>query len=720
MYDETEYIYQEFQTHFSEKKNEPIILYGLGKNTGELLNRIQEYHIVGLMDGKKKEGSIWGKPVLDYEDVLRLNVKIIVIIARPAVIGVIYHRISEFCTNNGIDIYDVNGNDLSEVYVNQENDIPYFRKSIRDLEEEVEKHDIISFDVFDTLVMRKVLYPSDIFTIIEKKLERKGVEPFFSFAALRVEAERLLYEEKKNPTLDEIYERLQELSGIDETHRNELLELEIATELEFLVPRKRMLEFYNQIKGRKKIYLISDMYLPQTVIAKMLQRCGYEGYEELYVSCEKRTSKSERLYELYLQDLQKDGYACSHCLHIGDNDVADIRSAEEAGLDTFQIMSARELLETSSYRKLLVSELLFLDHLTLGLLCERAFQDPFVLYGTKGKIEINNLKDFTQILIAPMIFYFSVWLMQKVCQSSCDYILYPSRDAYLIEKMCRQICESQFINEFPDGEYFYVSRRAVLAAAIWNETDILRVAELDFDGSIAELFKERFAVHVGGEAKDLKAGNDKALKNYLEKYQENILKQSARERNNYLGYIKHTGISAHQTAAFIDFVSAGKIQNGLEKLLPEKELLGFYFLKREPDKDEIDRKIKVESFFPSKGAFEIDLNVYKYYLFLEMVLTSPEATFHSVADDGKLCFMKETRTTAHCSVVHEIQESILEYTGEFADLYPNLLSESVCWNVPDTILGFLAQEHTTIDMPDVTSMVLTDEFYSQTFNIFQV
>lgn len=719
MYDETEYIYQEFQKHFSAKKKEPVALYGLGKNTGELLGRIQSYNIAGLMDGKKKEGVKWGKPILDYEDVLKLNVKTIVVIARPAVIGVIYHRISDFCMNNGITVYDVNGNNLAEMYANQENDIPYFHKNIRDLEEEVKKHDIISFDVFDTLVMRKVLYPSDIFTIVEKKLNRNKDKLNFEFAALREEAERQLYDEKKNPNLDEIYDRLQQLSGIGEAYRNELLELEIATEMEFLVPRKRMLEFFNQIKEKKKIYLISDMYLSQKIIAKILQKCGYEGYEELYVSCEKRTSKRERLYDIYIQDRKKDGYACSDCLHIGDNEAVDIRSAEEAGLDAFHIMSARELLEVSTYHKLLVPKLRFLDHLTIGLLCERAFQDPFVLYGTKGKLEINDLKDFTHILIAPAIFYFSVWLMQKVCQMQCDYILYPSRDAYLIEKMCKLICGSQSISRFPDGEYFYVSRRAVLAAAIWNENDILRVAKLDFDGSIAKLFQERFSLSIDEAARELKAGDDKELNNYLAKYKQDILTQSAKERDNYLGYIMSTGIAKHQTFAFIDFVSAGKIQNGLEKLLQEKEILGFYFLKRQPDRDEIDRKIKVESFFPSKGAFEIDLNVYKYYLFLEMVLTSPEPTFHSVADDGRMCFMKETRTSEHCNIVKEIQEGILEYTKEFAALYPNLLSECVCWNVPDMILGFLGQEYTMLNIQDVTSLVLTDEFYSQTFNIFQ-
>lgn len=328
MYDEAEYIYQEFQKNFAGKKEEPLILYGIGIQTGELISRLNGYHIVGLMDGKKKEGSVWGKPILDYDDVSGLNIKTMIVIARPAVIGVIYHRIEGFCVQNGITVYDVKGNDLSKIYVNQENDNPYFRQSIQALKREIEKHDVVSFDVFDTLIMRKVLYPADIFTVVEMR------RPFPGFAALRLEAERQLYSRGQNPTLEEIYERFRELSGVSEADRDGLRDLEIAAEMEYIVPRKKMLQLYNDLKGKKKVYLISDMYLPQEIIAGLLQKCGYEGYEGLYVSCEKRTAKSEGLFERFLENRRLDGYEGCNCLHIGDNETADLACARAAGMPT--------------------------------------------------------------------------------------------------------------------------------------------------------------------------------------------------------------------------------------------------------------------------------------------------------------------------------------------------------------------------------------------------
>lgn len=717
MYDEAEYIYQEFQKHFWEKKKEPVVLYGIGKNTGKLLSKISDYNIAGLMDEKKKNGFIWGKPILDYEDVKLLNVKTIIIIARPAVIGIIYRRISKFCSENGIIVYDVKGNDLSKLYVNQENDIPYFQQSLGSLEKEMGKYDIISFDVFDTLIMRKVLYPSDIFEVMERSLNREKIIGISDFASLRIEAERQLNNENINPTLDEIYDQIQKMSGISRDDRERLSALEISLEMEFLIPRKEVLELFNRIKEKKKVYLISDMYLSKENISRILLKCGYEGYEEIYVSCEKRKKKEEGLFELFVADIKKQGYNERQCLHIGDNYTADIMGAKSAGVDAFYIMSALELLENSSYREVLNAELDFVDHLTVGLLCAKLFNNPFALYGTKGKVKIEDLSVFAYVLIAPIILSFTVWLMRQIVHFNCDYILYPSRDAYLIEMLCQKLCDIQRVDEFPAGSYFYTSRRAVMAAGMWDIEDINHVAEFKFYGSISQLFKKRFSITADKKAEKIEAEDQEALKYYIEKYQHKILENSKKERKNYVNYISDIGFSKCNKIAFIDFVAAGRVQNGLEKLIPEKLIQGFYFLKLEPDKGEMDRDIRVESFLPSKGAFEADLNVYKYYLFLEIVLTSSEPTFSRINDKGDICFMEETRTAEHRRIVDEIQKSILEYTEEYAKLCPELFMHPVRWNIPDNILGFLGSIYTTLNLQDVKSLILTDEFFNQTLDV---
>ena len=112
MYIETQYILDQFNINFIEKMSGPIILYGTGLNTQRLLERADNDRIMGLMDDKKTGQVLWGKKVLAYEEVAEIKDVIIVIIARNAVINVIYRRIESFCKENKISVYDIQGKNL--------------------------------------------------------------------------------------------------------------------------------------------------------------------------------------------------------------------------------------------------------------------------------------------------------------------------------------------------------------------------------------------------------------------------------------------------------------------------------------------------------------------------------------------------------------------------------------------------------------------------------
>ena len=53
------------------------------------------------------------------------------------------------------------------------------------LKENIDKHAVISFDGFDTLLIRKVAEPHDVFRLVEQNLNQVG------FARERIEAEEL-------------------------------------------------------------------------------------------------------------------------------------------------------------------------------------------------------------------------------------------------------------------------------------------------------------------------------------------------------------------------------------------------------------------------------------------------------------------------------------------------------------------------------------------------
>lgn len=707
MYNQDEYIFEEFNNAFSSKKNEPIVIYGIGISTGKLLEKIPDYNIVGLMDGKKKSGSIWNKTIIDEEDVIKLGVKTIVIVARPAVLGMLYHRIKDFTFKYEIFVSDIHGTDLSIKYQSRECDLPFYHLNMDDMYNACASHSIVTFDIFDTLLIRKTLYPKDIFQLVEREM-MKNESKINNFAIQRITAEEDLYKRGLNPNIYEIYDELQYITGVERKIINEYLELEIETEMKFIAPRKSMLEFFNNIKENKSIYLISDMYLTKDIIKKMLTKCGYEGYEDIYVSCEYNCTKTSGLYNVFLATDQNR----RDCIHIGDNCVADGECARVSGIDTFEIMSMREMLENSAYNCILDKSTGLLDNLVIGLFCYKALDNPFVFCGNKGKLELADHRDIAYLFCAPVISYYTIWLMKEICREGCDYVLYPSRDAYIIQKMCNEIINNQKLTNYPDGEYFYTSRRALFAITVFERKDIEYVAKLEFHGNLRELFQERFGVAI----KEDYELNEINIEKCITQYETQILYNCEKERNRYYKYVER--LSIRKKIGFIDFVAAGSVQNGLRKIIKNAEIQGFYFLKRNTDNYELENDIKVESFYKSQGDFQLDANVYKYYLFLELLLTSPEPTFHSFDEKLLPQFMKEVRSQEHLITVEEMQKEIVEYCKEISKLYPDLFCDEINIDVPDEMIGFLGKENSKIICEKVLSLILTDEYLSMKFNIF--
>lgn len=710
MYNQEEYIYKEFLKNYTNK-DEAIVFYGIGPNTGNLLQQITDYNIIGLMDGKLKTGSKYGKPILDYEEVKKLNVKKIVIIARPAVIGMLYHRISNFASENSIFVGDIHGNDLSQKYKSKGNDIPYFDLSWDDLYQKVEKYQTVSFDIFDTLITRKTFQPKNIFEVVQVTIQTEYSELVIDgFVSLRMIAESNLYACGINPKIEEIYEEIQKLVRCTDEVKDLYMECEIETEFRFIKPRESMLKFYNSIKDNKEINLISDMYLPQNIIEKLLHQCGYFGYKNIYVSCEYGVSKNNGLFEKYI----KEDSSRKNSIHIGDNESADIRSAEAVGLDTFLVMSEKELLENSSYSEIIDKSVTLLDEITLGLVCNKLFDDPFVLYGKKGKVEISDYKILTSVVVAPLIIYFSGWLINEIKQDRCDYILFPSRDAYVLQKICNKL-QNQKNNKIP-GIYFYASRKSLLRISSFDCLDLEKNTSTDYFGSSVQIFKDRFNLILNEP--DSEELDRNYVKELIKKYEKELLEICQQDRVCYLRYIESLGLNEIEKIAFIDFVAAGSVQSGLQKIFEKDTLQGYYFLKRNTNDEALEKQIKVKSYYQARGDYEIEANVYKYYLFLEMILTSPEPTFDGMSEELKPIFIDESRTMEHIKLVMNMQEEIMNLAEEIAELHPDVLNEKFSYVFPDVLVGFLGKEYTTILEEKVTSLVLTDEYISQTFNIF--
>lgn len=198
----------------------------------------------------------------------------------------------------------------------------------------VEQYNTVSFDIFDTVLMRSVFEPTDLFYLMNVEWNaRIGAD----FREARMRAEQALYR-VTNPRLDEIYARLQTDLGLTGTVTARMMEQELLLEERHVHPRQRLVRLANAIReSGKRLYFITDMYLPEPVIAEFLKNRGIAGYDGLFVSNTWRTNKRNSLFDRYIEQT-----GTRRGLHIGDRWDVDVFHAQKRGLEAFRVLSPRD------------------------------------------------------------------------------------------------------------------------------------------------------------------------------------------------------------------------------------------------------------------------------------------------------------------------------------------------------------------------------------------
>lgn len=663
-----------FQSYIGKK----IVLYGLGTETERILHEINDdFHVVGLLDSFRDSGELYGRPILTLQHVAEMQVTLIVVVARPGSCKAIVKQIKSFCAEYKIELFDIRGKNLmlsrqvlyNFRHVNGETKTQLLQKA--------SQADTVSFDLFDTLVMRKVISYTDIFELMEYRLLEKGwYIPDFSKRRLFAEKELA-----KNgaPTLEDIYKFL--LNSLKEKRAVSALELaELEWEIDFsvIVPRESVFEiFRNIIRSGKKVYIVTDTYYKRSQIEKILKKCGAEGYTDIVASCEYQTGKCQGLFPKFIEL-----YGIGKCLHIGDDYAADIEAAEKCGMNSFRIYSSTELLEELGMLGLEKYTGLLTDRIKLGFLAARLLNDPFQFEDREMQIEIMNAHDVGYILCAPMICDFLLWFYRKVKQPEVGNIWFSARDGYLIQKLYRMIDDSK-------TEYFLTSRIAAIRAGMVDLSDVNYVDSMKFSGTIEENLRVRFGI----EADQTEIMDDSEAG--LKRYTKDILRNAALQRDYYEKYM-NTLSWKKGDIAFFDFVAKGTTQMYVRKLIDQKwqkhetggkknRLKGFYFLQLEPEFMS-DKDLDIESFY--KISETEDSVIFENYYILETILTAPHPMVLGFDKKGKVVYAEETRSKEDILCSERVQKGIEDYFRDYLNLVPRELYK-INKKLDETVLGLI-------------------------------
>lgn len=297
-------------------------------------------------------------------------------------------------------------------------------------------YDVISFDVFDTLLFRPFSSPTDLFFFVGEKLL------FLNFKELRIRFEREAREEKRGRygqgevTLSEIWEKLSRETGIS---MEQGMQTELDCEEVFCYANPYMLSVYRLLqKQGKHIIAVSDMYLPSAFIKKLLKKAGYGGIEQVYVSCEFGAGKSDGMLFAKVKRGLPDGVSV---VHIGDNPHSDVKMAKKHGFAAYYYPNVER--KTIAYRAMEMSPVI--GGAYRGIVNHR-------LYNGIEKYEMAY--EYGYVYGGLFVLGYCSFIHRYCAKQEVERLLFLSRDGDILKQAYELL--------YPDAqtEYVYWSRAA--------------------------------------------------------------------------------------------------------------------------------------------------------------------------------------------------------------------------------------------------------------------
>lgn len=660
-----------FQKNFFRFKNKNILLYGIGIKTKELVENIS-FNFVGLMDKDPNNiGKIlYGLEIVSNERALNIG-DLIIIVSGDVYYNIIYERIKNFKIKFNIPIYFCNGEEAKDLEINSniKNNL-YWKQTLYTLKKEIIDHDIISFDIFDTLITRKIVEPTDLFSIIQNKLFKDD-----DFVKCRINTEISI---GNSASLEKIYEHMP-------NKFSSAYELELDLEMKSIILRKDIIDALNYaIKQNKEIYLISDTYHSKDFIKKILNKFSIEGYKDILISCELNKRKSDdSLWKLYKKLIGN-----SKALHIGDNIKSDIYNPKKFNIDTFYIMNPYTMLNNSIINTISPKICTVDESIILGSIISKIFNSPFSLAKTKGIPKFSNLNDIGYTYYGPILFTYIVWILKETIQIKTEKILFIARDGYFLKKLYDFLVKKLYLEDFPESEYLLISRTIATVLNLNNDKDLEETMKIKFTGTLKDYFLIRFGIEIPNLNKIITMPQDiDTVSNIVYKYKNFILNNAKKQQTRYLKYFNKI-IDKNTKISIVEPSYNGTIQFLLSKFL-ERDIIGYYCNANLSSSNKYykDNNMKAifQSIFDQKA---IKSNIRKHTVFFENgILVAPTGSPLAINSDLTFKFASNNHTQNNFIYKEELFKGVLEFFNDMSNIYSSLDEISLTPEFIDFIVG---------------------------------
>lgn len=547
----------------------------------------------------------------------------------------------------------------------------------------LEKYEVITFDIFDTLIKRDIGSPTDVFCLVEKEYNRTHIPQISEFSRARQLAERKAREKScyDEVTLDEIYNETDypiELQA-------ELKKIEVDIEIGICVPHQPIVDIYHQLLiMKKRLILISDMYLPKPAVEQILIKCHIEGYESIWLSSELRCRNVKGLFRKYLEG---EGYK-GKIIHIGDS----LKS------DRLAVWRSAKL----NYHTLLIprrtKNIAYLDKTK-----NRSLSANIINSFINNHLPIDKGYFYTigYSLYGPLIYGFVDWIIANIRRDKVKKILFLARDSYVIQKAFHLVWDGSC-----SDSYFYLSRRSIFGTRLQGDyslENVLDKVHMRVEASIESILKHmdaytteniQTAISMGIDLKDVlpEKDNNSIVWQYLKKINDKMQDVYRTKANLFEEYVSQF-IGPNDRIAIVDVGWNGTAQKAID--IAQKNLnldahIHGYYLGINKMKNGREKDVEMEGFLVDEDTSEEGRIRMKAYMgFLEFFLSAPHGmTTGYVERDGEIIpkmepyeyLCQDGSQKKEVRILNELQTGALDFIRE---IRKSGLVDFIEWNSDD-------------------------------------
>jgi predicted HAD superfamily hydrolase len=501
---------------------------------------------------------------------------------------------------------------------------------------------LLSLDVFDTLLLRTCERPEDVFLEVGRRAAARGwlaagIGPG-EFASLRAASQHHNYATLgREPQLEDIYGRLPDWIG----SRGSLQRLEEEVEGEFCVLNPSVASLVASCRDRNiRVVLLSDMYLGERRVGALLAQAGFDTRvwtDRVFVSVDAGGYKmTGALYEQLAAaypDVPR-----SAMLHIGDNVQSDVRAARAAGLHAVHYDMVRHDPDGTAA----------LEHLVCGSLLPElsALRRLSASLAARTPPEQRAWYRAGASVVGPFVSALVEWTLDR-CEAEGIGLVAPlMREGYMLAPMLERAARARGLAI--DIAPLYVSRQAVaLAGACDTGADLMsRLLDHRRHMQIADLFAlvgldvpadlQPYRCTQATSAQAAQIGPGRSLRAAVEdalqtpEAQQQLARVVAEERSRLVRYIDQV-TGAHRAMATLDIGFFANIQRSIDTALRAERcglrtmhLLGFG---HGPVRDHVLHGMDVRTFAGSYGTGgDLVKTVHRSAPVLEQLLQGPEGS----------------------------------------------------------------------------------------------